>query len=175
MVHGDASDHGMMHLECRNSWIFEGIPLTTHSLPESGPLPSANLCRVLFLGHSRQSPALGNELVYRVQDTRHGNTLGKDIFAEWPTLGEGGARQRAVSGRLKLTAVSLCQGPRAGTQQRGFFAESQISGTRQRPLYRVSSLDTRQSIFLFFKFWQPNFLWYVPTLCRPTCTILGQL
>jgi hypothetical protein len=24
-------------------------------------------------------------------------------------------------------------------------------------------------------FFQPNFLWYVSTLCRPTCTILGQL
>jgi hypothetical protein len=72
---------------------------------------------------TRQSPALGNELVYRVQDIRHRNTLGK-----------GGARQRAVNGHLKLTAVSLCRGPNAGTRQRGL----------------VSSLDTRQSIFLCF-------------------------
>ena len=28
---------------------------------------------------TRQSPTLGNKLVYRVQDTRHRNTLGKDI------------------------------------------------------------------------------------------------
>jgi hypothetical protein len=39
---------------------------------------------------TRQSTALGNELVYRVQDTRHRTTLGKE-----------GARQRAVSGRHK--------------------------------------------------------------------------
>jgi hypothetical protein len=91
----------------------------------------------------RQSPALGNELVYRVWDTRHGNTFGKDIFAEWQTLGKGDARQRAVSGRLKLTAVSLCRGPRVGT--------------RQRPLYRVSSLDTRQNIFYFFNFGNQTF------------------
>jgi hypothetical protein len=79
------------------------------------------LCRVLFSraldkeafaeSRTRQSPALGNELVYRVQDTRHRNTLGKDIFDERRTLDKGGARQRAVSGRLKLTAVNLCRVP----------------------------------------------------------------
>jgi hypothetical protein len=42
--------------------------------------------------HTRQSPALSNEPVYRVQDTQHKNTLGKDMFAEWQTLGKGGAR-----------------------------------------------------------------------------------
>jgi hypothetical protein len=51
---------------------------------------------------------------------------------------------------LKLTAVSLCREPRFGTRQRVFFAECQILGTRQRTLCRVSSLDTRQSIFLYF-------------------------
>jgi hypothetical protein len=61
----------------------------------------------------------------------------------------------------KLTAVSLYREPRVGT--------------RQRTLCRVSSLDTRQSTFVFFLFWPPNFLWYVPTLCRPTCIICGQL
>jgi hypothetical protein len=76
---------------------------------------------------------------------------------------------------LKLTAVSLCRETRTGTQQRGFFAECRILGTLQRRLCRVSSIDTRHTIFLFFTFWPPNFLWYVPTLCRPTCTILGQL
>jgi hypothetical protein len=53
---------------------------------------------------------------------------------------------------IKLTAVSLCRGPRVGTRQKGFFAECQIFDTRQRTLCRVSSLDTRQSIFLFFRF-----------------------
>jgi hypothetical protein len=75
----------------------------------------------------------------------------------------------------KLTAVSLCQEPRVGTRQRVFFAECQIVGTRQSSLCRVSSLDTRQSIFLFLLFCLPNFLWYVSTLCRPTCIISGQL
>jgi hypothetical protein len=69
---------------------------------------------------------------------------------------------------LKLTSVNLCREPRIGTRQRGFFAECQICGTR-------SSQDTRQSIFLLFRFCLPNFLWYVRTLCRPTCIICGQL
>jgi hypothetical protein len=42
-----------------------------------------------FFSGTRQSPALGNELVYRVQHTRYGKTLGKNMFAEWQTLGKG--------------------------------------------------------------------------------------
>jgi hypothetical protein len=41
------------------------------------------------LGKEAFGPALGNELVYRVQDTRYRNTLGKDTFAEWRTLSKG--------------------------------------------------------------------------------------
>jgi hypothetical protein len=50
---------------------------------------------------TRQSTALGNELVYRVQDTRHRTTLGKDLFVECQTFSKEGARQKAVSGRHK--------------------------------------------------------------------------
>jgi hypothetical protein len=71
----------------------------------SDSLPSA-FCRALGKevfaeSRTRQSPALGKELLYRVQDTRHRNTLGKDMFAECQTLGKCGARQRAISGRPK--------------------------------------------------------------------------
>jgi hypothetical protein len=84
------------------------------------------LCRVLFIGHksrTRQSPTLGNDLVYRVQDTRYIITLGKDNFTECRTLGKDDARQRVVSGRPKMTTVNLCRGSKADTRQRGFFAE----------------------------------------------------
>jgi hypothetical protein len=75
------------------------------TLPESEPLPSA-FCRALDKegfaeSRTQQSSAFGNELVYRVQDTRHRNTLGKYMFVECQTLGKGGARQKAVSGRPK--------------------------------------------------------------------------
>jgi hypothetical protein len=140
----------------------------------SDSLPSV-FCRALGKegfteSHTRQSLTLDNELIYRVQDTRHRTTLGKDMHSAKKALGKGSSV--AV---LKLTAVSLCREPKPGTRQRGFFAECQILGTRQRTLYRVSSIDTRQTIFSFFTFCPPNFLWYVPTLCRPTYTILGQL
>jgi hypothetical protein len=62
-------------------------------------LSSAGLFAECLLSGTRRSPALGNELVYRVQDTPHRKTLGKDMLAECQTLGKGGARQRAVSGR----------------------------------------------------------------------------
>jgi hypothetical protein len=108
-----------MRNDTRSHWL-ESFSSTT--LPESEPLPSA-FCRALGKkafaeSHTRQSPALCNALVCRVQDTRYRNTLG-----------EGGARQRAVSGHLKLTVVNLCRGPRVGTWQ--------------RHLYRVPVLGTR--------------------------------
>jgi hypothetical protein len=105
-----------------------------------------NLCRVPFVGHSAKkalpSAALGKA---RLSATR--------LFTECRTLGIGrhsaqtglpsvkhsakGALGKGPSTAVpKLTAVSLCREPAAGT--------------RQRPLCRVSSLDTRQSIFLFF-------------------------
>jgi hypothetical protein len=68
-------------------------------------LPSV-FCRALGKegfaeSRTRQSSALGNEPLYRVQDTRHRTALGKDMFVECQTLGKESARQRAVSGRPK--------------------------------------------------------------------------
>jgi hypothetical protein len=94
---------------------------------------------------TRQSPALGKELVYRVQDTGHSEALGKDCFAERQTLDKDGSRQRAVNGRSKADGRQPLPRAEVGTRQRTFFAECQISGTRQ-------------STFLFFLFRPLNFL-----------------
>ena len=72
---------------------------------------------------TRQRPALGKELVYRVQDTRHSRALGKDFFAEGQALGKQGSRQRAVSGRVHLTAVSLCRESNIWHSAQRVFAE----------------------------------------------------
>jgi hypothetical protein len=94
---------------------------------------------------TRQSPALSKELVYRLRDTRHRETLGKDCFAERQT------QQRAVSGCLQLTAVSLYRGPKADTRQSRFFAECQISGTRQRgSLPSAFYGHSAKHIFIFY-------------------------
>jgi hypothetical protein len=124
---------------------------------------------------TRQSLALGKELVYRVQDTRHNEALDKDSFVERQTLDKDGSRQRAVSGRLQLTSVSLCRGPQAGTRQSRLFAECHIAGTRQRESLPSVFCGHSTKHICIFLFWPPNYLWYVPTLCTPTCTILGQL
>jgi hypothetical protein len=106
---------------------------------------------------TRQSPALGTELVYRVQDTRHRETLGKDCFVERQTLGKDGARQRAVNGRLQLTAVSLCRGPKVGTRESRFFAEYQIYGTRQRGSLPSAFCGHSAKHFLIFYFVHQTF------------------
>jgi hypothetical protein len=103
---------------------------------------SSAFCRALDKegfaeSRTRQRSALGNEPLYRVQDTRHRTPLSKDMFAECQTFGKGDARQRAVSGRLKADGRQSL--PRAEDWH-----------SAKRLLYQVSSLDTRQSIFLFF-------------------------
>jgi hypothetical protein len=92
-----------------------------------GALPSV-FCRALgkevFVEcHTRQSPALGNDHVYREQDSRHRKTLGKDIFAKCQTLGE---RQRSAKGRQlpsKADGRYLCREPSPGTRPRSVVVE----------------------------------------------------
>jgi hypothetical protein len=58
------------------------------------------------------------------------------------------------------------------------FAECQLDDIRQRIFYNpLPSVICGHSAnyFFIFLFSLPNFLWYVPTLYRPTCTILRQL
>jgi hypothetical protein len=83
----------------------------------SASLPSAFSCaldKAAFAeSRTRQSPALGNELIYRVQDTRHKKLSAKtrlpsDKHSKKAALGKGPSA--AV---LKLTAVSLCRGLRS--------------------------------------------------------------
>jgi hypothetical protein len=129
------------------------------------------LCRVLFIGHSAKTPlssaALG-KVLHSV----------KIWFTECRILGTAKHSAKTALPRVKHSAkMALGKGPLAAVYswRPSVFAECQILDTRQSVLCRVSSLDTRQSIFLFFLFCLPNFLWYVPTLCRPICIICGQL
>ena len=147
-----------------------------YSLPESKALPSVVFFAECLLSGTRQR---------RLCRVPHSVKLGSRQRAPLPSAehsAQGGTRQRMVcrgkgpsAAVPKLTAISLCREPTAGTRQRGFFAECYTVGTQQSVLCRVSSLDTRQSIFLIFLFCLSKFLWYVPTLCRPTCIICGQL
>jgi hypothetical protein len=97
-----------------------------------------------FVEHrTRQSPTLGY-LIYRVQDTRHSQALGKDCFAKSQTLSKDGSRQRVVSGRLQLTAVSLCRVPNIGHSAKD-------------ALPSVFSRHSAKYIFIFFYFVSQTF------------------
>jgi hypothetical protein len=133
------------------------------SLPESCSLPSARrfaecfllgtrqrilCCRSLgkeFFAkcRTRQSYTLSNIPVYREYDTQYRLTLGKDLFAGCPTLGK---RRPSTKGHQQPSITDghyLCQAPGIST--------------RQTMLCRVSTLDTRQTIFLFFPFSNQTF------------------
>jgi hypothetical protein len=93
---------------------------------------------------TQQSPTLGKDLIYRVQNTRYSQALGKNCFAESQTLGKDGSRQRAVSGRLQLTAVSLCRVPNIGHSAKD-------------TLPSVFSRHSAKYIFIFFYFVSQTF------------------
>jgi hypothetical protein len=124
------------------------------------------LCKKIFVEcRTQQSTALGNDRVYREHDSRHRNTLRKDIFDKCQTLGEW---RRSVKSRqqcLWLTAVifterrALVLGkeaslPSVGTRQRSFFAECPTTDTRQ-------SILCRMLFFFFNKTFCGIFLHYV--------------
>jgi hypothetical protein len=85
--------------------------LSQTALPESEALPSVGFFAECLLSGTRQrklcrvphSVKLGTRqnVLCRELNTRHRTTLGKDNFAECQTLGKGGSRQTAVSGRPK--------------------------------------------------------------------------
>jgi hypothetical protein len=81
----------------------------------------------------RQSPTLDKDLIYRVRDTRQSPALGKD-----------NSRQRDVSGRLQLTAVSLCRVPH-------------IRHSAKDALPSVFSRHSAKYIFNFFYFVSQTF------------------
>jgi hypothetical protein len=99
---------------------------------------------------TRQSPALGNDRIYREQDSQHRKTLGKEVFADCQTLGE---RRRSAKGRQQPSIADSryhCRASNFSTHQRSFFDECLTSDTRRSILCRVPFVNTRQSIFLFF-------------------------
>jgi hypothetical protein len=140
---------------------------------------------VLFIGHSAKKAlpraALGKVLRSVKSLFTECGTLGTERHSAKTTLPSGKHSAKMALGKGPLAAIYSCQ-PSAFAEGRkpALSKAYSLPSVKYLPLgkeglYRVSSVDTRQSIFLFFLFWPPNFLWYVPTLCRPTCTILGQL
>jgi hypothetical protein len=130
------------------------------SLPESGPLPSAfyrALGKKAFAEScTRQSHALGNELVYRVQNTRQRHICRVANTRQRWRSAKGRQRPSKADGRQPL--------PRAEDRH------SAKTSFIECLLWTLS-----KAYFYVSNFGNQIFLWYVPTLCRPTCTILGQL
>jgi hypothetical protein len=94
------------------AWVCSS---TTHTrkptLPESEALPSVGFFAECLLSGTRQrrlcrvphsvKSGTRQTALCRELNTRHRTTLGKENFAECQTLGKGGSRQTAVSGRPK--------------------------------------------------------------------------
>ena len=111
------------------------------------------LCRVPFIGHSTKEAlpraALGEVLLSVTSWFTECRTLGTGKLLAKTCLSSVKYSAKVALGKgpsatvLQLTDASLCRGPRVGT--------------RQRTLYRVSYVDTRQNIFLFLNFVHQTF------------------
>jgi hypothetical protein len=119
------------------------------------------ICRVSAWQHSAKNPPEGSpyQVLCRVPEPLHSQRtytgVGKDFFVECQLTG---TRQRLYLGffrKIMPSATRLALG-------KALFTE-----------YLLWALG--KAYFYFFLFCQTNFLRHVPTLCRPTCTILGQL
>jgi hypothetical protein len=121
--------HTSLYYTC--SYYFVRVCSMRHklqpSLPESESLPSVGFFAECLLSGTRQ----------------------RRLCREPPSV-KGALGKKPSAAVPKLTSVSICRVPTAGSRQRCFFAECHAAGTRQRKLCRVSYSDTRQSIFLFF-------------------------
>jgi hypothetical protein len=143
------------------------------------------LCRVLFVGHSTKKSlsiaALGKDALLSVMTAfTESRTLGTKRHSAKKTLPSvkhstnNDPQQRAVSSRLKLTAVIFAE-----RRALALSKEASLPSVRHLTLGKACCAEchswTLGKVFFYFLFSLPNFLWYVATLCRPTCTILTQL
>jgi hypothetical protein len=150
-------------LSCRRS-CFHLIVVRT-----SRHYQNLALCRVLgalssaFFGHSAKKSSLSVAL---------GKVL-LSVTAACQTLGE---RQRSAKGRQQSSKADDHYLYRAPSFWLGKEASlSVLRLTLDKACLPSAILEHSTKYIFLFLFSQPNFLWYVPTLCRPTCTILAQL
>jgi hypothetical protein len=111
------------------------------ALPESGPLPSVNLFVECFFSDTRQSPALGNELVYRVQDTRQRHVCRVANTQQRWRSAKGRQRPSKANGRQPL--------PRAEDR---YSAKRLLCRAAKTSLPSVFFGHSAQHIFIFFNF-----------------------
>ena len=134
----------MQEFPCRTAIAAKssrGPPYTDHSPTALAPFTTGirafaecrTLCRVPFLGHSAKTAlpraALGKVRLSVTSLFTERRTLGTGPHSAKTCLPSVKHSAKVALGKglsatvLKLTAVSLCQGPRVVTRQRGFFAE----------------------------------------------------
>jgi hypothetical protein len=95
---------------------------------------------------------------YRVLNTRHRAALGKDKFAECQTLGKGGSRQRAVSGRPRADGRQSL--PRANGWHSAKRLLCRVPHSRHSAKHSLPSVISGHSakyIFIFFNFVSQTF------------------
>jgi hypothetical protein len=126
------------------------------------------------------SVTLGKVLLSVTSVFTESRTLSTEIHSAKKSLSSaehsanGSSQQKAVSSRPKLTVVIFAE-----RQTSALVKETSLPSVRRETLGTIFFAEchswTLDKILFIFLFSRPNFLWYVPTLCRPTCTILVQL
>jgi hypothetical protein len=142
------------------------------------------LCRVLFVGHSVKKPlpsaALGKVLLSVTNEFTESRTLGTELHSANISLPSAKHSTKAALGKGSSATVYSWR-PLTLAERRALALgkEAFLPSVNRLTLGKECFVEchswTLHKVYFFYFFSQPNFLWYVHTLCRPTFTILGQL
>jgi hypothetical protein len=106
---------------------------------------------------------------------RYGRLSITTTFTEGSTLGEG---WRSVKDRQQSSIADgryLWRAPDADTPQRWYVVECQAGRYSAKHTFPSALLGHSVKFVFIFFFFHLNFVWFVPTLCRPTCSIFGTI
>jgi hypothetical protein len=182
------SMHTSLYYTC--SYYFVRVCSMRHklqpSLPESESLPSVGFFAECLLSGTRQR-RLCREPPSVKSGSRHRDSLpsaehsAEDSTRQRRFCRVSNTRQRELSAKSRQQSSQSWQ-PLvfAECQPSALGKDASLSSAMQLALGKGSFAECLiqtlgKVYFYFFLFCLPNFLWYVPTLCRPTCIICGQL
>jgi hypothetical protein len=145
----------------------------------------SSFCRVLFVGHSAKktllSAALDKVLLSVTMAFTESRTLDTETHSTKSSLPSAKHLAKATLGKGPSTAVYSWQSLTfAERRALALSKDASLPSVKRMTLGRACCAECHvwtlgKVYFLFFFFLQPNFLWYVLTLRRRTCTILAQL
>jgi hypothetical protein len=132
---------------------------------------------VPFVGHSAKkalsSAALGKVRLSAKSSLPSAEHSAQDGTRQRQLCRGSNSRQRGLSANGRQRPSVFAESQRLALSKEVLCRVPHNRHSAQKALPSVIYRHSAKYIFIFL-FCLPKFLWYVPTLCRPTCFICGQ-